>query len=195
MRRPETAWTVAPDRRTGPRRSGGQGATAPGPPLAGGRSQTHGDQSGPDTERGSGRGPAPNLRGDHPGRRHPLHGPDGVRDGRPARADARGRGQFPRDQEPAHPSRPGGHQVRRHQPPVHRPDGDRLFAGPGGGGQGADVLDVDGVKALASLPSLDELRGRLVGLLNAPATKLAGVLQAPAGQVARVLGARGAEAA
>ena len=64
-----------------------------------------------------------------------------------------------------------------------------------GGALGADVLDVDGVKALASLPSLDELRGRLVGLLNAPATKLAGVLQAPAGQVARVIGARGAQAA
>jgi len=60
-----------------------------------------------------------------------------------------------------------------------------------GGAMGDQQLDVDGVKALATLPSLDELRGKLVGLLNAPATKIAGVLQAPAGQVARVLSARG----
>lgn len=60
-----------------------------------------------------------------------------------------------------------------------------------GGAMGEQQLDVDGVKALATLPSLDELRGKLVGLLNAPATKIAGVLQAPAGQVARVLSARG----
>ena len=58
-----------------------------------------------------------------------------------------------------------------------------------GGALGDKMLDVDGVTALASLPSLDELRGKIVGLLNAPANKVAGVLQAPAGQVARVLGA------
>ena len=58
-----------------------------------------------------------------------------------------------------------------------------------GGAMGESVLDVDGVKALASLPSLDELRGKIVGLLQAPATKVAGVVQAPAGQLARVLGA------
>jgi large subunit ribosomal protein L10 len=40
------------------------------------------------------------------------------------------------------------------------------------------------------LPSLDELRGKIVGLLNAPATKIAGVLQAPAGQISRLLSAR-----
>lgn len=51
------------------------------------------------------------------------------------------------------------------------------------------VLNEAGVKSLATLPSLDELRGRLVGLLQAPATKVAGVLQAPAGQLARVFGA------
>jgi large subunit ribosomal protein L10 len=51
------------------------------------------------------------------------------------------------------------------------------------------VLSEAGVKSLATLPSLDELRGRLVGLLQAPATKIAGVLQAPAGQLARVFGA------
>ncbi len=60
-----------------------------------------------------------------------------------------------------------------------------------GGGMGLTVLDIDGVKALASLPSLDELRGKLVGLLQAPATKIAGILQAPAGQLARVFGAYG----
>lgn len=59
-----------------------------------------------------------------------------------------------------------------------------------GGGLGSNVLDPDGVKALASLPSLDELRGKIVGVLQAPATKIAGVLQAPAGQLARVMSAR-----
>ena len=58
-----------------------------------------------------------------------------------------------------------------------------------GGIMGETMLDVDGVKALAALPSLDELRGKIVGLINAPATKVAGVLQAPAGQLARVMGA------
>jgi len=58
-----------------------------------------------------------------------------------------------------------------------------------GGAMGDTLLDENAVKALASLPSLDELRGKLVGLLNAPATKVAGVLQAPAGQLARVFGA------
>lgn len=60
-----------------------------------------------------------------------------------------------------------------------------------GGGMGSIVLDIDGIKALAALPSLDELRGKLVGLLVAPATKIAGVTQAPAGQLARVFGAYG----
>ena len=62
-----------------------------------------------------------------------------------------------------------------------------------GGIMDGNVLDADGVKNLASLPSLDELRGQLVGLINSPATKLAGVLQAPAGQLARVIGAKAAE--
>ena len=56
---------------------------------------------------------------------------------------------------------------------------------------GTDVLDPVGVKALAELPSLDELRAKLVGLVQAPATKVAGILQAPAGQLARVCGAYG----
>lgn len=56
-----------------------------------------------------------------------------------------------------------------------------------GGFMGASVLDADGVKTLATLPSLDELRGKLIGVIQAPATKIAGVLQAPAGQLARVV--------
>ena len=58
-----------------------------------------------------------------------------------------------------------------------------------GGAMGKTVLDANGVKALASLPSLDELRGKIVGLLVAPATKLATVTQAPAAQLARVFAA------
>ena len=58
-----------------------------------------------------------------------------------------------------------------------------------GGGLGEKVLDAEGIKSLATLPSLDELRGKLIGLINAPATRLAGVLQAPAGQLARVFSA------
>ena len=52
---------------------------------------------------------------------------------------------------------------------------------------GKTVLNVDGVKALASLPSLDELRGKLVGLIVAPATKLAQLSNAPAAKLARVI--------
>ncbi|MES2906711.1 MAG: 50S ribosomal protein L10 [Pseudomonadota bacterium] len=63
-----------------------------------------------------------------------------------------------------------------------------------GGAMGETLLDASGVKQLASLPSLDELRGKLIGLLQAPATKIAGVLQAPAGQLARVFSAYGAKA-
>lgn len=58
-----------------------------------------------------------------------------------------------------------------------------------GASLGNQQLDVAGVKALATLPSLDQLRGKMVGLLQAPATKIAGILQAPAGQLARLLGA------
>ena len=62
-----------------------------------------------------------------------------------------------------------------------------------GGALGGQMLDPEGVKGLAKLPSLDELRGTLVGLLQAPATKLAVVTQAPAGQLARVFGAYGSQ--
>lgn len=58
-----------------------------------------------------------------------------------------------------------------------------------GGAMGATALDVEGVKALASLPSLDELRAKIVGLIVAPATKIATIAQAPAAQLARVLSA------
>ncbi len=64
-----------------------------------------------------------------------------------------------------------------------------------GGMMGEVVLDENAIKELASLPSLDELRAKLVGLLSTPATRIAGVLQAPAGQVARVIGAFGAKEA
>lgn len=64
-----------------------------------------------------------------------------------------------------------------------------------GGMMGETVLDEGGVKSLASLPSLDELRGKLVGLIQAPATKIAGVVQAPAGQLARVINAYAQKAA
>jgi len=64
-----------------------------------------------------------------------------------------------------------------------------------GGSMGATVLDEAGIKALASLPSLDELRSKIVGLVNAPATKVAQVVNAPAAKLARVFGAYGASEA
>lgn len=64
-----------------------------------------------------------------------------------------------------------------------------------GGVMGETVLDVNGVKALATLPSLDELRGKLVGMISTPATRIAAVTGAPAGQLARVFGAYGSSEA
>ena len=58
-----------------------------------------------------------------------------------------------------------------------------------GGALGNQMLDVSGVKALSELPSLDQLRAKLLGLIAAPATRIAGILQAPGGQIARVLAA------
>jgi large subunit ribosomal protein L10 len=58
-----------------------------------------------------------------------------------------------------------------------------------GGVVGTTFLDAKAVEALASLPSLDELRARLAGMLKQPATKIASILQAPGGQIARVLSA------
>jgi large subunit ribosomal protein L10 len=62
-----------------------------------------------------------------------------------------------------------------------------------GGAMGKTSLDVDGVRALATLPSLDELRAKLVGLITAPATKLAQLANAPAAKLARVVGAYAAK--
>ena len=62
-----------------------------------------------------------------------------------------------------------------------------------GGSMGDTLLDEAGVKALASMPSLDELRGTIVGLINAPATKIAQVVNAPANKLARVFGAYAAK--
>lgn len=62
-----------------------------------------------------------------------------------------------------------------------------------GGAMGDTLLDVNGVKALAELPSLDELRAKIIGLVNAPATKIAQVVNAPAAKLARVFGAYAAK--
>ncbi len=64
-----------------------------------------------------------------------------------------------------------------------------------GGSMGTQVLNAEGIKALAAMPSLDELRGTLIGLLNAPATKIAQLATAPAAKLARVFGAYGAKEA
>ena len=62
-----------------------------------------------------------------------------------------------------------------------------------GGSMGSQVLDAEGVKALASMPSLDELRAKLIGLVNAPATKVVQLVNAPASKLARVFGAYAAK--
>jgi len=56
-----------------------------------------------------------------------------------------------------------------------------------GGAMGKTPLNSDGIKALAALPSLDELRAKMIGLIQAPATKLAQLLNAPGAQLARVV--------
>ena len=58
-----------------------------------------------------------------------------------------------------------------------------------GGALGSTNLDAEGVKALAEMPSLDELRGKLLGMIQTPASRIAQVVNAPAGQLARVFGA------
>ena len=63
------------------------------------------------------------------------------------------------------------------------------------GAMGSTQLNADGIKALASMPSLDELRAKIVGLVNAPATKVATLVNAPASKLARVFGAYGAKEA
>lgn len=62
-----------------------------------------------------------------------------------------------------------------------------------GGSMGTQVLNAEGIKALASMPSLDELRAKLIGLVQAPATKVAQLTTAPAAKLARVFGAYAAK--
>lgn len=62
-----------------------------------------------------------------------------------------------------------------------------------GGAMGTTVLDANGVKALAELPSLDELRAKLIGLLNAPATKIARTVKEPGAKLARVVQAKASQ--
>jgi large subunit ribosomal protein L10 len=64
-----------------------------------------------------------------------------------------------------------------------------------GGAMGDTLLDANGVKALAELPSLDELRAKIVGLIQAPATKIARIINEPGAQLARVFGAYAAKEA
>lgn len=64
-----------------------------------------------------------------------------------------------------------------------------------GGAMGKTVLDANGVKALAELPSLDELRAKLIGLLNAPATKIARTVKEPGAKLARVIQAKASQGA
>lgn len=62
-----------------------------------------------------------------------------------------------------------------------------------GGVMGSTVLDAKDVKALAELPSLDELRAKLIGLLNAPATKIARTVKEPGAKLARVIQAKASQ--
>jgi len=62
-----------------------------------------------------------------------------------------------------------------------------------GGAMGKTILDANGVKALADLPSLDELRAKIIGLLNAPATKIARTIKEPGAKLARVIQAKAAK--
>ena len=64
-----------------------------------------------------------------------------------------------------------------------------------GGSMGSTALNAEGVKALAGMPSLNELRARIVGLVNAPATKVVQLVNAPASKLARVFGAYAAKEA
>ena len=64
-----------------------------------------------------------------------------------------------------------------------------------GGAMGDTILDVNGIKALAELPSLDEMRGTLIGLIQAPATKIARTVAEPGAMLARVFGAYAAQEA
>jgi len=62
-----------------------------------------------------------------------------------------------------------------------------------GGAMGSSALDASAIKALAELPSLDEIRSTLVGLIQAPATKIARIVKEPGGQLARVIQAKASQ--
>ena len=125
-------------------------------------------------------------------------------------ADPGGRGVVPGDQEQAGAAGGGRHAVRAMAPLFKGPTAIAFSKDPTaapqivsefgkkneklqivGGGLSGTLLDAASVQALAELPSLDELRGKLMGLLNTPASRLVGLLQAPGGQIARVSGGAG----
>ena len=62
-----------------------------------------------------------------------------------------------------------------------------------GGSYDGEKIDLNKINFLATLPSLDQIRGKLLGLLNAPAQKIASVVQAPGAQLARLVNARSEE--
>jgi large subunit ribosomal protein L10 len=117
-------------------------------------------------------------------------------------------------QEHAHPDRARRHALCADERHADRADRARHLDRSGRGGQGAvdfaktndrleivggamgdTLLDVDGVKALAELPSLDELRARIIGLVQAPAAKIARTINEPGAQLARIFGAYAAKEA
>ena len=59
-----------------------------------------------------------------------------------------------------------------------------------GGGYDGEKINLDKINFLATLPSIDELRGKIVGLISAPAQKIASIMKEPAGQVARLMSAQ-----
>ena len=63
-----------------------------------------------------------------------------------------------------------------------------------GGSLSGRILNAKDIEILSKLPSLDELRAKIIGIISTPATRMAGVLQAPAGQLARVFSAYGKKA-
>ncbi len=62
-----------------------------------------------------------------------------------------------------------------------------------GGAVGTESVDVNRIKILAKLPSIDQLRSRIIGMISTPATRIACILQAPGSQVARVISAHAAK--
>ena len=150
---------------------------------------------------------------DHQGRRRcSLFRPDGRPDANSASADEAGWRKREGREEPPRQDRSRRQRRRLDRAPAQGAGPDRLFGRSGSGAQGRrrfrqdaravrhswrsdgkTSLDPNGVKALAALPSLDELRAKIVGLIQAPATKIAQVVNAPAAKVARVVQAYAAK--